>query len=674
MKTYLVTGGAGFIGSNFIIYMLNKYNDIQIINLDKLTYAGNRKNLELVRDNSNHIFVQGDICDKKLVEELFQKYNIDYVINFAAESHVDRSIIDPEVFVKTNVLGTVTLLNAAKNAWQSEKNNILEKKYLQISTDEVYGSLGEDNFFTEITPIDSHSPYSSSKAAADLMVKAYFDTYKMPINITRCSNNYGPYQFPEKLIPLLINNCLNHKDLPVYGDGLNVRDWLYVEDHCKAIDMVIKQGKLGEVYNVGGHNERTNIEIVKNVINYINEHVDRNVTENLIKYVEDRKGHDRRYGIDPTKITKELGWYPEVTFEVGLKKTIDWYLNNIEWLNDINLVDSKEQNNIMVSIDCITYNHEDYIADAINSFLMQKTNFDFEILIHDDASTDRTTDIIKEYAEKYPNIIKPMFETENQFSKGIRMIETIFNVPRAKGKYIALCEGDDYWTDPYKLQKQVDYMENHSECSMCFHGAEIIYADKKATDKLVRPYEKSCISTIEDIIIGGGEFCATGSILYPKELIMNLPEFYFESHVGDYPLQMILASKGQAYYIDEIMSAYRIGVKGSWTNRTFFSGNIKEKKIINYKNNINLLDQFNLYTGNKYSNSIDKAKMINEFQILILNGEIGKLKAPRYKSYYDGLGLKGKIKVYAKCYFPSLCEKFSCLNRSIKRFISNIKR
>lgn len=335
MKTYLVTGGAGFIGSNFVHYMLNKYNDIKIINLDKLTYAGNLENLKSVEGNKNYTFVQGDICDKELVEGLFNKYEIDYVVNFAAESHVDRSIKEPEVFVKTNVLGTVTLLNAAKNAWQVEEGYKEGVKYLQVSTDEVYGSLGESGYFMETTPIDPHSPYSSSKAGADLVVKAYADTYKMPVNITRCSNNYGPFQFPEKLIPLIINNCLNKRSLPIYGDGLNVRDWLYVEDHCKAIDMVISNGRNGEVYNVGGHNERTNIFIVKSIIEYLHNKVDNSITEELIKYVKDRMGHDRRYGIDPEKIKNELGWYPETTFEVGIKKTIQWYLDNKEWMNNI---------------------------------------------------------------------------------------------------------------------------------------------------------------------------------------------------------------------------------------------------------------------------------------------------------------------------------------------------
>jgi dTDP-glucose 4,6-dehydratase len=335
MKTYLVTGGAGFIGSNFVIYMLNRYSDIKIVNLDKLTYAGNLENLRAVEMNPNYIFVNGDICDKELVQGLFDKYDFDHVVNFAAESHVDRSIREPEVFTRTNILGTVTLLNAAKRSWERETGYKEGSKFLQVSTDEVYGSLGATGYFTETTPLDPHSPYSSSKAGADLMVKAYFDTYKMPVNITRCSNNYGPYQFPEKLIPLLINNCLNHKPLPVYGDGMNIRDWLYVEDHCKAIDMVLNRGRAGEVYNIGGHNERTNIQIVKTVIAYLNVNADKEITEKLIKYVEDRKGHDRRYGIDPAKVREELGWYPETSFEVGIVKTIQWYLDNKEWMKNV---------------------------------------------------------------------------------------------------------------------------------------------------------------------------------------------------------------------------------------------------------------------------------------------------------------------------------------------------
>lgn len=335
MKIYLITGGAGFIGSNFIKYMLKKYNDIKIINLDKVTYAGNLENLKSVQDDLRYTFLQEDICHKESVEKLFKEYDIDYVVNFAAESHVDRSISDPEIFVKTNVLGTLMLLNAAKNAWQQNGGFKSGKKYIQISTDEVYGSLGKEGYFTENTPLDPHSPYSSSKASADFMVKAYYDTYGMPINITRCSNNYGPYQFPEKLIPLSINNCLNKKALPIYGDGLNVRDWLYVEDHCKAIDIVINKGELGEVYNIGGHNEKANIYIVEFIISYINKNVDSNVTQQLIKYVEDRKGHDRRYAIDPVKITNELGWYPEIKFEDGIIDTIVWYVKNKSWMDNI---------------------------------------------------------------------------------------------------------------------------------------------------------------------------------------------------------------------------------------------------------------------------------------------------------------------------------------------------
>jgi len=335
MKTYLVTGGAGFIGSNFIYYMFNKYQDIKIINLDKLTYAGNLENLKGLKDDLNYTFIHGDICDKELVKNIFSENDIDYVVNFAAETHVDRSINDPEPFIKTNVLGTVTILDAAKNAWLTENGFKEGKKFLQISTDEVYGSLGDTGYFIETTPINPHSPYSSSKAGADLMVQAYFDTYNMPINITRCSNNYGAYQFPEKLIPLIINNCLNHKNLPIYGNGTNVRDWLYVEDHCTAIAMVVKYGTSGEVYNIGGHNEKTNIQIVKKIIDYINKNKDKKITEKLITYVEDRKGHDMRYGIDPKKIVQELGWYPQTTFELGIEKTIEWYLQNDEWLNNI---------------------------------------------------------------------------------------------------------------------------------------------------------------------------------------------------------------------------------------------------------------------------------------------------------------------------------------------------
>ncbi len=335
MKTIIVTGGAGFIGSNFVLYMLKKYDQYRIINLDKLTYAGNLENLKEISDNKNHIFVHGDICDSELVDGLFQKYDVSYVINFAAESHVDRSITDPEIFVKTNVMGTSNLLNIAKKYWEKDGEFKAGVKFLQVSTDEVYGSLGATGYFTETTPLDPHSPYSASKTGGDLIVKAYADTYKMPVNITRCSNNYGPFQFPEKLIPLMINNALGKKPLPVYGDGKNIRDWLYVEDHCSAIDMVLHNGRLGEVYNIGGHNERENIQIVKTVIGYLNENVDSSITEALIKYVEDRKGHDRRYGIDPEKIKNELGWYPETTFEVGIKKTIKWYLEHKEWMDNI---------------------------------------------------------------------------------------------------------------------------------------------------------------------------------------------------------------------------------------------------------------------------------------------------------------------------------------------------
>ena len=336
MKIYLVTGGAGFIGSNFIYFLLKKYDDIKIINVDKLTYAGNLENLKEIENDERHVFVQADICDTEAIASLFEMYDIDYVVNFAAESHVDRSILNPEIFVETNVNGTVNLLKNAKKYWTiGEDTYKVGVKYLQVSTDEVYGSLGETGYFTEETSITPHSPYSASKASADLFVKAFADTYKFPVNITRCSNNYGPYHFPEKLIPLVFNNTLNHKNLPVYGDGLNIRDWLYVEDHCKGIDMVINGGRLGEVYNIGGHNERTNIFIVKTIIDYVKNNIDDKVGEYMITYVKDRKGHDRRYGIDPEKIKNELGWYPETTFEEGIKLTLNWYHTHGNWIEHI---------------------------------------------------------------------------------------------------------------------------------------------------------------------------------------------------------------------------------------------------------------------------------------------------------------------------------------------------
>ncbi|MCD8175062.1 MAG: dTDP-glucose 4,6-dehydratase [Phascolarctobacterium sp.] len=336
-KTYLITGGAGFIGSNFIRYMLKTYKNTLLVTLEKLTSAGNLGNLKNIKDDDLHIFVQGDICDNKFLASLFRQYDFDYVINFAAETNVVRSIAEPIVFVQTNVVGTLSLLMQAKAAWYNSEIKIWQdgKKYIQIFTDEVYGVPEGEDAFTEDMPFVPHNPYSSSKASADGFVKAFYDTYDMPINITRCSNNYGTYQFPEKLIPLIINNAVQHRPLPVYGDGLQVRDWLYVEDHCRAIDMVAYKWETGEVYNIGGSNKCHNISVIRAIIDKMHtKFQDDSINESLINYVGDRLGQDRRYAIDSAKIENELGWYPEITFEKWIAITVDWYLENLKWLND----------------------------------------------------------------------------------------------------------------------------------------------------------------------------------------------------------------------------------------------------------------------------------------------------------------------------------------------------
>lgn len=363
MKTYLVTGAAGFIGANYVKHILAEYDDIKVVILDLLTYAGNLGTIIDNIDNERCVFVKGDIGDKDLVQKLFTEYDFDYVVNFAAESHVDRSIEDPQLFLVTNILGTQNLLDAARCSWVIGKDNggyptwKPGKRFHQVSTDEVYGSLEEEGLFTESTPLSPHSPYSASKTSADLIVMAYHDTFKMPVSITRCSNNYGPYHFPEKLIPLIINNILEGKKLPVYGDGSNVRDWLYVVDHCKAIDLVVRKGRPGQVYNVGGHNEMKNIDIVRLTISTIRKLMESNpeyrkvlkkkeiqpngeisvewIDNSLITFVKDRLGHDQRYAIDPTKITSELGWYPETKFAKGIVSTIEWYLANQKWVEQV---------------------------------------------------------------------------------------------------------------------------------------------------------------------------------------------------------------------------------------------------------------------------------------------------------------------------------------------------
>ena len=335
MKNILVTGGAGFIGSNFLHYILKKYEGVCIVNLDALTYAGNLENLSDIQDDARYTFIKGDICDRDLLKKLFEYYSFDTVVNFAAESHVDRSILEPEVFLTTNIIGTQALLDAAKNAWKQKPNDKYSReyvpnvRYLQVSTDEVYGALDNTGMFTENTPLSPNSPYSASKASADMIVRAYYESFGLPINITRCSNNYGPYQFPEKLIPLIIYNALRNKPLPVYGDGMQIRDWLYVSDHCSAIVAVLEKGDIGQTYNIGGNNEKTNIEIIKLILAELKK------PESLITYVKDRPGHDRRYAIDNTKITSQLGWTPVYSFEKGIHQTIQWYLNHLDWIDRI---------------------------------------------------------------------------------------------------------------------------------------------------------------------------------------------------------------------------------------------------------------------------------------------------------------------------------------------------
>ena len=334
-RTILVTGGAGFIGSNFIAYLLEKHPNDAVVNLDVLTYAGNLENLKGVEQNPRYQFVKGDIRDRALVHDLFARHQFTHVVNFAAESHVDRSIVDPELFLTTNIIGTEVLLDEAKSAWKIHPDDKYDKQYIegvrfhQVSTDEVYGALGKEGLFVETMPLLPNSPYSASKASADLLVRAYHETYGLPVTTSRCSNNYGAYQFPEKLIPLMINNCLHDKSLPVYGDGMQVRDWLHVLDHCIAIDVILEKGEIGEVYNIGGNNEKANIEIVKLILKTIGK------SEDLITYVKDRPGHDRRYAIDNTKITTQLGWKPSYTFEQGMKETIQWYLDNQKWIERV---------------------------------------------------------------------------------------------------------------------------------------------------------------------------------------------------------------------------------------------------------------------------------------------------------------------------------------------------
>jgi dTDP-glucose 4,6-dehydratase len=339
IRTVLVTGGCGFIGANFVHLLLDGYPNWRVVNLDKLTYAGNLDNLRGIEANPQYRFIKGDICNQVAVDTIFHEERIDTVVHFAAESHVDRSITGPGDFIQTNIIGTFTLLEAARKSWLIETIQDVEPIFLHVSTDEVYGSLGTTGFFSETTPYDPRSPYSASKASSDHLASAYFHTYGLPVRITNCSNNYGPYQFPEKLIPLIFHNCINGRELPVYGDGKNVRDWLFVKDHCEAIFQVLDKGQAGRSYNIGGNNEKQNIEVVTLICDILDQKVGRLPTgqprRSLIRFVKDRLGHDLRYAIDATRIQKEIGWQPRVTFEEGIEQTMDWYLANQEWINGV---------------------------------------------------------------------------------------------------------------------------------------------------------------------------------------------------------------------------------------------------------------------------------------------------------------------------------------------------
>ena len=587
----IVTGGAGFIGSNFIFHMLKKYPDYRIICLDKLTYAGNLSTLEPVMGNPNFRFVKADICDRAAVNKLFEEEEPDIVVNFAAESHVDRSIEDPGIFLQTNIMGTATLMDACR------KYGI--KRYHQVSTDEVYGDLPLDRpdlFFTEETPIHTSSPYSSSKAGADLLVMAYHRTYGLPVTISRCSNNYGPYHFPEKLIPLMIANALADKPLPVYGEGLNVRDWLYVEDHCKAIDLIIHKGRVGEVYNIGGHNEMRNIDIVKLICKELGK------PESLITHVTDRKGHDMRYAIDPTKIHNELGWLPETKFADGIKKTIKWYLENQKWWKDI--INGEYQKYYakmygnrgkivmipLVSVIVPIYNSEEFITETIESIINQSYK-NLEIILINDGSTDNSKQICRKYLAKDSRII--YIEKEN----GGVVAARNDGIAKATGEYILPVDSDDIIEKTY-IEKAVDIITKNDKIGIVYCKAEFIGAKTGYWDLPE--------FTIANIL---KDNCIFATALFKRTDWIKVGGYkeYVKNSTEDYDFWLSLIENGsKVYRIPEILFKYRIRENSRSTKAQYDKAAIIKFHKQLYQDNFRLLERGDLkkYIKNELNEKI----------------------------------------------------------------------
>lgn len=560
----LVTGGAGFIGSNFIRYMLTRYPKYQIVNLDLLTYAGNLASLADVEVDPRYTFVQGDIGNLELVSKVIDEHRIDTIVNFAAESHVDRSLRDPSVFVRTNVLGTQLLLEAAKNGGI--------RRFIQVSTDEVYGSLGPEGYFTETSLIAPNSPYAASKAGADMLVRSYHETFGLSVNITRCSNNYGPYQFPEKLIPHMITNALDGIPLPVYGDGLNVRDWLHVTDHASAIDAVLHRGRDGEVYNIGGNNEQKNIDIVKAILKQLDK------DESLIRYVEDRLGHDRRYAIDPSKIEMELGWRPEITFETGLEETIRWYVDHSHWWRSISRLPlekgadllKQDEDAPLVSVIIALYNGVTFIRETLYSVFNQ-TYLNFEVIIVDDGSSDGSVALI---AEHFPDI--RVIRQSNQGAAAARNK----GLSAARGAYVITLDQDDVLSPDF-IAKMAERLAKERVFGVVANG---YYIDSEG--KRLRKIMKSRVKSFEL-----KQMCIVNPIATPSQVMMDRIQLLelggFDTELRgseggpvaeDWELWIRILKRNRLVLVDEDLVSYRIHESNSF--KKFDKVLISELKIV----------------------------------------------------------------------------------------------